>query len=471
MLNFEPITQKSIKTLREYYKNGLYRLCGYSFGCKFLWKDRLNSEYAQVENCLVVRHCVNGEYQFSYPLPKENGDINAALTAIEKWCTKTGNRLIFSETPIDKASLLLQRYPLFNVSDIRKWKEYLYCIDDLISYKGKTYHGQRNHLNKFRKEYPDARYISALSSVDNLLVEHFWKDYESEFQKSSSEAKNELILSKNFLSEFLNTEDFHTGGLELDEKLIALILGEVCGETLVIHIEKGLYSVFGVYPVILNSFVTDMKNKYPNLKWVNLEDDNGDKGLRNMKLQYHPAELLSNVCFSVENELDSLTAQPVIKTERLTLDSLQEKDKSDYNALCLDDENNRWWGYDYRKDVKEEDLTEDYFLDVAHNDFKAHLSVNFAVRLDGRCIGEAILYEPDWRGGMELGVRISKDFHKNGYGKEVFAAVSQWAIYTLGLYCVNAKCYKENIASYKMISSCMKLIGDDDEFYYFERHA
>lgn len=53
------------------------------------------------------------------------------------------------------------------------------------------------------------------------------------------------------------------------------------------------------------------------------------------------------------------------------------------------------------------ELTEDYFLSVAREDFRRRQAVNFAVRLDGKLIGEAVLYHFDWRGGAELGCRIA----------------------------------------------------------------
>ena len=32
-----------------------------------------------------------------------------------------------------------------------------------------------------------------------------------------------------------------------------------------------------------------------------------------------------------------------------------------------------------------------------------------------------------------------------------------------------AKCYKENEASYKMLSACMRRNGEDETFFYFEK--
>ena len=468
MLTFEPVMPRHAAKLREYYQNVPYRLCEYSVGVKVMWRDQLHPEFTEVAGCLVVRNCIEGHYRFDYPVPGAEGDVEAALTAIENWCTETGNRLILSVVPSEAAPQLMQRYPRFRFANERTWKDYLYHPEDLAHFAGRHYSGQRNHINKFRKLYPAAQYIS-LSAADVPLIEQFWSDYEAEFQKASAGAKRELLLAKELFT-LLPTGCFVAGGLQLDGRLVALSLGELCGETLTVHVEKALYSYAGVYPTMVQSFASQMLQSNPALQWINREDDAGDKGLRTSKLQYLPAELGSKLSFEVESELDRLQQQPAIKTERLTLDGLREWDKQAYNALCLDDERNRWWGYDYRKDLKGE-LTEDYFLQVVREDFAAHRAVNFAVRLHGKCIGEAVLYAPDWRGGAELGCRIAPQWAGNGYGTEAFAAVAEWALYRLGLSYVVAKCYKENEASYHMLSFCMRRNGEDDTFYYFKKQV
>ena len=104
---------------------------------------------------------------------------------------------------------------------------------------------------------------------------------------------------------------------------------------------------------------------------------------------------------------------------------------------------------------------------MARRDFDDRLAVNFAVRLEGRLIGEAVLYNLDWRGGAELGCRIAPAYAGHGYGTEAFAAAAEWALYRLGLDRVVAKCYKENQASFRMLSSCMRRSGQDETFFYF----
>ena len=168
------------------------------------------------------------------------------------------------------------------------------------------------------------------------------------------------------------------------------------------------------------------------------------------------------------NELSGLDTVPVLKTGRLILDGLREEDKAAYNRLCLDDERNRWWGYDYRDDLEGE-LTEDYFLNAAREDFRNKLEMSFAVRLEGKFIGEAVLHHFDYRGGAELGCRILPEYAGNGYGAEAFRRVAEWSLCTLGLRCLRGKCFHENGASRRMLESCMRPSGEDETFLYFEK--
>ena len=203
--------------------------------------------------------------------------------------------------------------------------------------------------------------------------------------------------------------------------------------------------------------------------YVNREDDAGDRGLRTSKLQYGPAKLAPKYHFLPQNELlRHVSAIPELKTERLTLSAITETDIPAYNALVLDSDRNRWWGYDDVGGLGAP-VTERSFYDVARRDFENRMAVNFAVRLNGTLIGEAVLYNFDYRGSAELGCRIDKAYAGNGYGTEAFRCAAEWGLYQVNLSRIVAKCYKENEASYKMLSACMRRNGEDETFFYFEK--
>ncbi len=464
MLNFQPVTQRSLPLLRRYYKDCGHRVCEYSALVKLMWRDYLHSDWAEAAGCLVIRNRIDGQVSFDYPVPGPDGDTEAALKQIELWCVDHELPLSLFAVPPEAAPELIRRYPLLRMSNLRSWRDYLYTAESLRDYPGRHYAGQRNHVNKFRKLYPNAVF-HVLGKDDMALVERFWNDYDGEFSKDSKLARREKQLAKR-MNKLIGRSDFPAGGMLLDGKLLSLSMAESCGDTLHIHIEKALYSYEGVYPTTVQEFARHFA--VGGIRYLNREDDADDKGLRTSKLQYLPAALVDKFSFDVENELFRLHDIPTLTTPRLTLSALTDADKDAYSRLCLDDERNRYWGYDYHDDWKGEPL-EDYFLDVARHDFAAHTAVNFAVRLHGEFIGEAVLYRFDGKGGAELGCRIASEHAGNGYGTEAFAAVADWALYQLQVAHVVAKCFRENDASYRMLSSCMRRSGEDETYYYFNK--
>mgnify|MGYP004680978727 FL=1 len=464
MLQFQELTAEHGAHLRPYYERCDYRLCEYSLGVKLMWRGHLHPAFDEAAGCLIIRNVIDGDTVFDYPIPGPEGDTDAALTAIEGYCAAKGLPLSLSVVPEDKLPGLCLRYPRFRVTNERGWKDYLYHTEELASFAGRRYSGQRNHINKFRRDYPDAAFIP-LTDPDDPRLAAFWADYEAEFHKTGPLAVKELELAKEMFS-LLRTGWFCAGGILAEGRLVAVCLAERCGPTLVDHIEKALYSHAGAYPALVQSFAAYYGQ---DCLWCNREDDARDKGLRMSKLQYLPQELGGKVRIDVGTELDSLARIPTIKSERLSLTPLRPSDREAYNALCLDDDRNRWWGYDYRADLGDAPLTDDYFLSVAKADFAARRAVNFAVRLKGKLIGEVVLYNPDFRGGFEQGCRIAPAYAGHGYGTEAFAAAAEWALYHLGLTRVVAKCFKENEASHRMLSASMRPSGEDETYFYFEK--
>ncbi len=464
MLQFQELTAAHGTLLRRYYQSCDYRLCEYSLGVKLMWRGYLHPCFTEAAGCLIIRNCIEGEYVFDYPILGADGDAESALRAIESWCACKEVPLVLSVLPEEKAAQLVLRYPRCRVISERPWKDYLYRTEQLAQFAGRRYSGQRNHIHKFQHDYPDAEFVPLTDPADPRLAA-FWQNYETEFHKTGPLAKQELALAQEMFS-LIGTDWFCAGGMLAEGRLVAVCLAEKCGGTLVNHIEKALYSHAGAYPALVQAFAQHYGG---DCAWCNREDDARDKGLRTSKLQYLPDHLGGKVRIEVGTELDVLPRIPVLKTERLTLAPLRKGDIPAYAALCMDDERNRCWGYDYREDLGGEEPTEEYFYAVARRDFAARRAVNFAVRLKGKLIGEVVLYNPDFRGGFEQGCRIASEYAGHGYGAEAFAAAADWALYDLGLARVTAKCFRENEPSRRMLAACMRPSGEDEGYFYFEK--
>ena len=455
-LPFKPVTLEDAPLLRRYYESCDYELCEYSLGTKLMWQDLFHPHWAEAAGCLVAFVDYGGEIFYEYPVVGVEGDEDAALLAIEGDSVARNIPFRLTVVPEAKAARLLRRYPYVKVSNIRTYRDYLYRTENLQTFAGRHYSGQRNHIKKFHSLYPDAVF-RRLTEADFPAVELFWTDYEAEFTKGDdAEALKELSASKEMLK-LLNKPWFLTGGMFDGEKLIALSMAERCGETLMIHSEKALYSYPGVYPTLVQEFANAFGE---GVRLLNREDDAGDRGLRTSKLQYEPVRVANKYNFKPQNELQHYVDEiPTLSTPRLTLSALEERDIPQYNALILDKERNKGWGYD---DVGGT-------FEAAERGFRNRTVINFAVRLDGQLIGGAVLFNFDYQGGAELGFRIAPAY---GYASEVLTAVADWGLYRIHLNRVWARCGKENHTAYQeLLASGMRHAGEDDTFHYFERMA
>jgi len=467
MLKFKEVKIEDAKLLNQYYSNCSYESSEYSVGIKCFWNKFYPYEYAISNDCLIIKYKENENTVFDMPVPSPNGDINKALDQIDEYCIKNGIVPLYSDVPVCELQRLIQRYNFTKIENYRESEDYVYKRTDLMEFKGKHYSGQRNHINKFKSLFTKHIFRS-LKSEDDLNA--FWNEFYSQFDKASQSAMQEKQVAIEMTAQCKNLDNFFAGCIEVDEQIAAISVAELRGNTAIIHIEKALTKYEGIYPLMVLEFT---KNLPAHIEWINREDDSSDRGLRISKLQYRPNHLVAKYVVLVQSELLYVESIPRIQTQRLILDEIKSSDADEYQRLCLDEKRNIYWGYDYKDDLDEEllgkPLPKDYFYQVAKNDFKERMCLNLAIRFEEKFIGEVVLYEADYKGSIEIGCRIFEEYGGNGFGKEAIEAASNWAIYSAGFRKIKAKCFKENTASYKMLSSFMKKADEDENYYYFEK--
>lgn len=464
-LTFSSPREFGLDRLADYYGKCTYGICEYSVGIKLMWSDTYRYAFAESDGCLICRDEYEGIVYFDYPIAGEGGDIDAALQKIEEYCLEEDIPLRFTTLPATVLGKLAARYDGIRLQRTYLCKDYIYHIDDIKDFAGKKYAGQRNHIRRFRRNCPDAVFRK-MTAEDLPALDRFMQRFNEHFQKQGWEAMAERESAFRVLH-MENDSIFRVGCMEYQGEIIGVALGEKCGDTLVEHIEKALTLAYeGIYPALFQEFVNLFGT---DCTYVNREDDAADRGLRTSKLQYHPCRITQKYDMNVENLLSFLREFPTLESDRLTLDRIRESDAEVYAALCMDDQRNRYWGYDYRSDLPDIAPHNLDFCRIADADFEAKRTVNFAVRRCGEMIGEVVLYRFDNKGGAELGVRILPAFAGNGYGREAFSTVADWALYELGVTDLHAKCFRENTASARMLSELMKWDGEDERMLYFVR--
>jgi len=77
------------------------------------------------------------------------------------------------------------------------------------------------------------------------------------------------------------------------ETILAMTLAShLSGDTMDVHFEKARWDADGAYAAINCEFAKYLRDKYPELRYLNREDDMGIDGLRKAKLSYHPDHLI-----------------------------------------------------------------------------------------------------------------------------------------------------------------------------------
>ncbi len=295
MLNFAKLTLDDMETVRPFLKLQRSRICDYSIGGIFMWREFFHTSFTVFRNTLLFQvHYLNGETAFTVPLG-ENQD--AALDELDLFCGEQGIPLVFCTVPKNSLPLLLSHFPDAEIRSERDWFDYLYCTQDLLLFHGKKYDGQRNHIHKFQKLYPGYSF-QAITEENLPRVREFYRNFSIAYEKPGAVAQEESLRTMELLENYSRYGLFG-GFLEAGGKIVSFSVGERVNDTIFVHIEKADIQYTGVYQLTVQEFLKHFAREGD--EFVNREEDVGDEGLRKSKLSYHPVQLL---------EKSTVTARP-----------------------------------------------------------------------------------------------------------------------------------------------------------------
>ena len=263
--------------------------CEYGFVNLYLWGRQ---QAAKVGQDLVVFSQYNRKTVYLFPAGPE--DKKKTLDAIMADAAKRGLPCRLAGLNQDDYALLERLYPgRFSIHFDRDSFDYVYNIDDLADLPGRKYQKKRNHLNRFRSERPDYR-LEPMTGENLPLVRTLtdrW--YEA---RLAEDPMGDFQLERAALDRaFRHFRALGMEGLLLwdGEQLLAMAMGSFLNNTTFdIHFEKALERTDGTYAAINQGFAAWLREKYPNLRYLNREDDMGIEGLRKAKMSYCPDHMV-----------------------------------------------------------------------------------------------------------------------------------------------------------------------------------
>jgi len=289
MIDFRRLTLSQ----KESYESILFscppRGCEYSFANLSLWGRQ---QAAFVHGCVAFFSHYYGRSVYPYPIG--NGDRRAVLEEILQDARERGIPCrITGMTEADKQELECWFPEKFHIRSSRDGYDYVYAIDDLADLKGRKFQKKRNHVNRFRAQHPDYE-IAALSPCNMPMAQHMLNDW---FRRRMEEdPEGDYLLENIALARACqNYAGLEMEGILLMEngKVLAMTMGSrMANDTFDIHFEKAREDVDGAYPTVNCEFARYLRLKYPDVRFLDREDDMGLEGLRKAKLSYNPHHMI-----------------------------------------------------------------------------------------------------------------------------------------------------------------------------------
>lgn len=276
------------------------RGCEYSFANMYLWS---------IQNLTFLHGCaVRFSHFFGrsmYPYPLGFGDKRAVIEAIMEDAHQRGIPCRFTGiTESDKAELERWFPGTFYIQPDRDSFDYVYEIDSLADLRGRKLQSKRNHFNQFCIQYPNHQVLPLTQEMipQAKAFIHSWF-----VRRQETDPLGDYLLENIAITRCLN----HWGDLDMeglllmnDGQILALTVGSrLSPNTFDVHFEKAAENIRGAYTAINCCFARYLRTKYPEITYLNREEDMGLEGLRTAKLSYRPHHFVEKYWACVREEI------------------------------------------------------------------------------------------------------------------------------------------------------------------------
>ena len=292
-INLQKLNCTDKATFDKFFSSRYCENAEYTFTNLFMWREMCDIRWAVEDEVLYIFSMDEKIFSSWQPIGAQE-KMQDAITKILRLADEIKGDKEFKFVVVEKGFAdELEKYPhaKFNVTAERDNFDYVYLAQDLINLSGRKFHGKKNHLNAFKKEYPDAKYLPITEDIIPQCREelNIW----SETHKRANPDDPFIVYEQAAIHEIFDHFDkfkLKGGAILLDNKVVAFTFGEkLNSDTAVIHVEKADPTIRGIYTAINQNFV---EHEWSDMIYINREEDMGIDGLRQAKESYRPIKLI-----------------------------------------------------------------------------------------------------------------------------------------------------------------------------------
>jgi len=222
------------------------------------------------------------------------GPVKPVLDAVIQDARSRGIPCCITGLSQENVDTLERLYPgKFRIHCDRDSFDYVYNIDDLADLKGRKFQKKRNHLHRFEDAHPNAEFLPL---DENTRVQAYYMLRKWYADRMAADPHGDFHLEELAMNRaFTFQNQLGLEGLVLVDngEVLAFTMGSRLNETTFdVHFEKAREDADGAYPAINRAFARYLREKYPDVKWLDREDDMGLEGLRKAKLSYNPHHMV-----------------------------------------------------------------------------------------------------------------------------------------------------------------------------------
>lgn len=291
MINFKNVELSDKEWMEPLLVAADMRGCHQNFTNIFAWSEVYNYQVARANDYLVVKGKIEDNTPY-YFYPAGWGDIKPVIEALKQDAEECQHEFQLLGISPENREVLKSLFPEnFEYEEMRDGFDYVYLLDKLVNLAGRKLQAKRNHINRFKANNTDWSFekITAANLAECWEMNRKWCKING--LKDDENLALEYCAVRRCFDNF--TELGLLGGLiRLDGGVIAYTMGEkLNSDTFVTHIEKAYGEIQGAYQMINREFAALIQENYPQLLYVNREEDMGFEGLRKAKLSYHPDKM------------------------------------------------------------------------------------------------------------------------------------------------------------------------------------
>ncbi len=293
-LEFRDLGLRDREILKPVFKRLQPEISDRSFTNLFMWQDFYKIKLARHRGniLLYASSTTTPEKEFFFP-PLGSEGISRTIQTCFDYLKDRGAIPIIrraSEQFVQDNHQALNDFQVERDNDI---SDYIYRAEDLISLKGRRYHGQRNFISRFKRSYHySVEEIEPANIEECMAFCDAWLANKTDafVQRGMTEQaftflRAETSATKKTLRYFEALE--LTGiAIRIDGRLVAITIGELLNrDTALIHVEKCNHTFLGLSQFISQEFC---RLYWSGCKFINRMEDLGIESLRKAKIALGP---------------------------------------------------------------------------------------------------------------------------------------------------------------------------------------